>query len=336
MCVLPTHPSGQTPAPVVPAHALASFHQIVLPDLVLIDPKGVPATGLARLGKIHGLRDMLAVDGARISVGASPVNIIGVNPSQYRSWTPLRTATDDPLWASLATGGFVASPAARQGLRLRKGSTYPLSGAATLNLTFGGDAPLGIVGIDLVVGSQQSAKLGLVHNVAVFVSAPGKSMSALKHEVRVAVGHVGTLVSLRQQPLPVDAAGGGRPTTYMQLFRASAALYCPGLSWTVLAAIGQIESADGTNMGPSTAGALGPMQFLPSTWAAWGITAFGESGPPNIMDPYDAVPSAARYLCANGAGTPAGLPGAIFAYNHAQWYVNEVLALAQQYARLDG
>ena len=88
-------------------------------------------------------------------------------------------------------------------------------------------------------------------------------------------------------------------------------------------------------MGPSSAGALGPMQFLPSTWAEWGITAFGETGAPNIMDPFDAVPSAARLLCAAGAGSGgAGLRGAIFAYNHATWYVNEVLALAGSTPRL--
>jgi membrane-bound lytic murein transglycosylase B len=105
------------------------------------------------------------------------------------------------------------------------------------------------------------------------------------------------------------------------------------LSWTVLAAIGQIESADGTNMGPSSAGALGPMQFLPSTWARWGIDGFGQTGPPDIMNPYDAVPAAARMLCADGAASGAhGLYGAIFDYNHADWYVNEVLALAAQYA----
>jgi membrane-bound lytic murein transglycosylase B len=102
------------------------------------------------------------------------------------------------------------------------------------------------------------------------------------------------------------------------------------------AAIGQIESGDGANVGPSSAGAEGPMQFLPSTWQEWGITAFGEPGPPDVMDPYDAVPSAARYLCAAGAGTRAGLARAIFAYNHADWYVAEVLALAQQYARVYG
>ncbi len=101
----------------------------------------------------------------------------------------------------------------------------------------------------------------------------------------------------------------------------------------MLAAIGQIESADGTNVGPSTAGALGPMQFLPSTWAQWGIDAFGESGPPNVLDPYDAVPSAARLLCADGAAAGGrSLYNAIFDYNHADWYVNEVLALAAQYA----
>ena len=93
----------------------------------------------------------------------------------------------------------------------------------------------------------------------------------------------------------------GQIASYLQLFQASAAKYCPAMSWTVLAAIGQIESADGQNMGPSSAGALGPMQFLPSTWAAWGIDGFGPPGPPDIMNPFDAVPSAARMLCADGA-----------------------------------
>jgi membrane-bound lytic murein transglycosylase B len=102
----------------------------------------------------------------------------------------------------------------------------------------------------------------------------------------------------------------------------------------VLAAIGQIESGDGQNTGPSSAGAEGPMQFLPSTWAAWGIDAFGQTGPPDIMNPYDAVPSAARMLCADGAASGgSGLTAAIFDYNHATWYVNEVVALAAEYAR---
>jgi membrane-bound lytic murein transglycosylase B len=105
------------------------------------------------------------------------------------------------------------------------------------------------------------------------------------------------------------------------------------MSWTVLAAIGQIESGDGANNGPSSAGALGPMQFMPATWAQWGINGFGPPGSPDIMNPLDAVPSAARMLCADGAGNPATLRGAIFSYNHATWYVDEVLALASEYAK---
>lgn len=135
---------------------------------------------------------------------------------------------------------------------------------------------------------------------------------------------------------PVSATSARRPATYVQLFQASAAIYCPGLPWTVLAAIGQIESADGINEGPSTAGALGPMQFLPSTGAEWGISTPWAPGPPDVINPFDAVPSAARYLCAAGGATAAGLPGAIFAYNHANWYVTEVLALAKQYAQTHG
>jgi hypothetical protein len=219
-------------------------------------------------------------------------------------------------------------------LRLRRGTRYQLAGASRLTLTYGGSAGFGVAGVDLVVSSQASAALGLIHNVAALISAPGVAMPALRREVRGLLGGRGKVVSLREPRLPVDTApSSGKPGTYLQLFRESAALYCPGMSWTVLAAIGQIESGDGANNGPSTAGAVGPMQFLPSTWQVWGITAFGEPGPPNIMDPYDAVPSAARYLCASGAGSPAGLAQAIFAYNHADWYVEEVLALARQYAQ---
>ena len=102
----------------------------------------------------------------------------------------------------------------------------------------------------------------------------------------------------------------------------------------MLAAIGEIESADGANDGPSSAGALGPMQFMPSTWRIWGTDGFGRTGVPDIMNPLDAVPSAARMLCADRAASGgAALSAAIFAYNHAAWYVNEVLALAGEYAQ---
>jgi len=141
-----------------------------------------------------------------------------------------------------------------------------------------------------------------------------------------------SLVPVAQGTLPVSAeATTGRPSTWLALYRDSAAEYCLGLSWTVLAAIGEIESGDGANDGPSTAGALGPMQFMPATWAGWATDGFGAAGPPDVMNPLDAVPSAARLLCADGAVT--GLSAAIYDYNHARWYVSEVLDLAAEYAR---
>lgn len=95
-----------------------------------------------------------------------------------------------------------------------------------------------------------------------------------------------------------------------------------GVPWEVLAAIAKVESGFGRNMATSSAGAIGYGQFLPSSWAA-----YGQGG--NPYDYRDAIPAMARYLVDNGARQD--LPGAIFAYNHAQWYVQMVLDQARAY-----
>ena len=335
-------PTGVSPTGTASASRSASattsgsFRKIISPDLLVIEPSGLSARQLARLAAVAGVRQVVSADGAAIKLGGHPVNVLGVNPGQFRSWTPLATATDQRLWTALGQDRFVTSPALARQRKLHRGTAYQITGARQEQLTFGGSASLGISDIDALVSNRVSAQLGLVPGVLALISAPRAGMTRLTRAVRRITGQSAQLSSLRpaQQQLPVDhTAGSGRPSNYLQLFQASAARYCPGLSWTVLAAIGQIESGDGSNNGPSSAGALGPMQFLPSTWREWGIAAFGETGSPDIMDPFDAVPAAARLLCAAGAGSARGLRGAIFAYNHATWYVNEVLALAQQYAR---
>jgi murein DD-endopeptidase MepM/ murein hydrolase activator NlpD len=112
------------------------------------------------------------------------------------------------------------------------------------------------------------------------------------------------------------------------LWMGAGAMY--GIPWPVLAAINKIESNFGRNMGPSSAGAIGWMQFMPSTWARWGTDADGD-GTASPWNAADAIYSAARYL--EGAGGRTDLHRAIFAYNHAEWYVNEVLGLAALYAQ---
>jgi murein DD-endopeptidase MepM/ murein hydrolase activator NlpD len=99
-----------------------------------------------------------------------------------------------------------------------------------------------------------------------------------------------------------------------------------GIPWQVLAAINKVESNFGRNMGPSSAGAIGWMQFMPSTWLRWGVDADGDG----VADPWrarDAIYAAARYLAASGGRTD--ISRAVFSYNHAQWYVDEVLATAR-------
>jgi cell wall-associated NlpC family hydrolase len=102
-----------------------------------------------------------------------------------------------------------------------------------------------------------------------------------------------------------------------------------GVPWEILASIMRIESNFGANMGPSSAGAVGWMQFLPSTWTDWGVDANGDG----IADPWnatDAVYAAARYLVATGAHDD--LPGALWSYNHSWDYVAAVLEGARDFA----
>src|SRR5581483_7899106 len=115
-------------------------------------------------------------------------------------------------------------------------------------------------------------------------------------------------------------AAGEIPPNQLPAIRAAAAS-C-GLPWEVLAAVARVESEFGRNMRTSSAGAIGYGQFLPSTWASYGAGG-------NPYDYRDALPAMARYLCANGGAQD--LRRALFAYNHADWYVDQVLSLAAQY-----
>jgi cell wall-associated NlpC family hydrolase len=155
--------------------------------------------------------------------------------------------------------------------------------------------------------------------------------------VAAAVAFLGGTVS---EPSASAGATATIPPPFLTLYQDAAAT-CEGLPWTVLAAIGTVESDNGqsdlpgVHSGTNGAGAEGPMQFLPATFAEYAEPVPpGGAEPPNPYDPTDAVYAAARLLCANGAAGGADIPGAIFAYNHSASYVQQVLALAQSYGGL--
>ena len=174
-----------------------------------------------------------------------------------------------------------------------------------------------------------------------------KGLVAAGLAVGLAVAVIGTAILASAASLL--GVGGGAPaassTGTAQIPPAMLALYqqaaatCSGLPWTILAAIGTVESDNGqsnlpgVHSGANAAGAEGPMQFEPATFAAYDEPVpSGGADPPSPYDPTDAVYAAARLLCADGAASGASLPAAVYAYNHSAGYVSQVLALAQTYA----
>ena len=202
--------------------------------------------------------------------------------------------------------------------------------------------------------AQRTQTEELRHKAGSEDSAGRLSMSKERMEVRIAQLRAEARAGLLKRP-PASRSGSGgaamrereleiaqndivaRPVEpipyerYVQIYKASAKRYGFTKDWYVLAAVGKVESNHGENMGPSSAGAMGPMQFLPSTWKAYGVDG-NRDGVANIMDPEDAIPAAAAYLKVGGA--PKDWYTALYTYNRAGWYVREVLSVAESYRRL--
>ena len=130
------------------------------------------------------------------------------------------------------------------------------------------------------------------------------------------------LNAVHNPPLPI-------PDDILALYVAAGREY--RIPWQLLAGIGMEETAHGRITGTSSAGARGIMQFMPGTWDTYGVDGDGD-GRADITNDADSIHSAATYLVRSGATKGAdGVRRALFAYNHADWYVNDVLYYAEAY-----
>jgi peptidoglycan DL-endopeptidase CwlO len=181
------------------------------------------------------------------------------------------------------------------------------------------------------------------------VAAAGAAVVLLAAALLAAAGTMNVTATCQAQAPPTATATSTIPPGYLADYRAAGARY--GIPWTILAAIGEVETdhgrsgAPGVHSGANPAGAAGPMQFgigglAGNTWGgapvhpasqhAGGYGTDGDhDGIVNVYDPGDAIPSAAAYLRAHGA--PASIPAAVFAYNHSAAYVTDVLNWAGRY-----
>jgi membrane-bound lytic murein transglycosylase B len=219
--------------------------------------------------------------------------------------------TDESGAAAAPEAGVIEnSPLAPEGEAVRHPKLPPASGGTTAEADIGEQptkAEEELEGAESELEADEAAEK---------IAAKGGDKAAPALQIPALSASACAAVAVPQQLVPIYQ-------------RASAQYGLGSQGAAVLAGINAVETAFGTNLGPSSAGAEGWMQFMPSTWAEWGVDANGD-GVADPDNPEDAIFSAARYLAA--AGMPADTYGAIYAYNHADWYVSEVLADAGCYA----
>ncbi|MEV8634962.1 lytic transglycosylase domain-containing protein [Streptosporangium sp. NPDC051023] len=354
-------PSPVSPAPVAPVAAATGGPGVTLtpPRLFVISQSTLPERTKEDISRLKHVQKVDSFDGGAVKVSGTGLNLLAVDPARFRAWAPKAVAEQPRVWDALARGELVADSSAMRRFGLALGARYQVDAGPVLRVA--ASASFGLPGVDGLVGAETGRRLGLLPGVALLVHGPENAAQALNAGVRKLLGsgaQVLTVGAGRTARVSADGAGKGtgttggkeavtatesksrpatratvgRPGSYLELYRKSAVV-CPGLSWTVLAAIGQVESSHGRNNGPSSAGAQGPMQFMPATWKVYGVDGDGD-GVSDIWSPYDAVPGAANYLCANGAGQGGKkLEKAVWFYNHSWAYVSKVLSIAQAYAR---
>ncbi|MEZ0493093.1 lytic murein transglycosylase [Kineococcus sp. TBRC 1896] len=252
--------------------------------------------------------------GARRGLALLTSAVSGGDPAvAERAFSSVRRG-DRALVAQREAG---AAAAGRQAQEAQSGASAAVASLGDVAVRVGrAEEALGVARARVEALAGEAAQLQAAEDAAAALAAAQAAAAALE----VAVS--GRAAGVHARGVPAD---------YADLYVRAAAT-CAGMRPALLAAVGQVESGHGVSTGPSAAGAVGPMQFMPATFAAYGVDGDGD-GDVEAGDPADAVFSAAGYLCANGAGGGREAEAAaVFRYNHADWYVQLVQRVADELA----
>lgn len=255
---------------------------------------------------------------------AEPTRAITTAPSPPATTSPT-TATTTPATTTVPAGTTVAEVAAGATPRLAEGpeaiTAQLVEAEATIRDEGASDGEVRAAGLLVQLAYRRLAGhpewdltvVAVLQSAAPELVDPVTGVIAARRDLRGMHTELSdTLPAWRiVEPLPADEL--------LDIYEEAEARF--GVPWHVLAAINLVETGMGRIQGLSTAGAQGPMQFMPPTWAAYGLGG-------DVTDPRDAVAGAANYLAANGgaSGDRAALENAVWHYNHSDRYVRAVLA----------
>ncbi|MDQ6649769.1 MAG: C40 family peptidase [Actinomycetota bacterium] len=208
--VEPVQQAPVTAAPVAP------LRDLVEADVVVTTTATLPAETVSQLRAATGVSTLTLVATGAVQVQGKAATAIGVDPSEFRAYTPRPTASSDPLWESLARGELAASFDMGQQLSLPLGATVGVAGQQTRPVRVGAFATVGLPKIDVAVSRERAESLGLAPDAGVVLSAPHADLQALRAKVTQIVG-ASAVVSLVHPPTLVPTSAAGSYLTNGQL-----------------------------------------------------------------------------------------------------------------------
>jgi cell wall-associated NlpC family hydrolase len=242
--------------------AVAPLRHLRHADLMVVSPTTLPASTVAAIRKLPGVRAAVPVDAARIKINGRFVAVLGVDPSKFRAFADKRTAVNTSLWRGVAQGNVAVSYTMGRLAKLPKGSLVTASGLQEENLIVGGLGTVGIAGVDAVVSDSVARSLGFPAQNAIVISARSahlKTRTALK----ALTSHLKALAPKTAAVEPLVRPGGGAATAGTVTTSAGTAQ-----------SRGLLTAAQTTAMLRAALSRVG----MPYVWGAEGPRAFDCSG----------------------------------------------------------